>query len=651
MAVWSSLKYAVVASCAISLSQVEALPAVATGEGMTEWASHPKSLLPRQQVLTVTGIRDGVAQGRVPVRKEIREMMNNTVEFELFLLALQRFYSQPQSSDTSYYGISGIHGRPYKAWNGVANGRGASPNTGYCTHGDILFLPWHRPYLAIYEQLIWDNAREVVNSFPDSDSRKASFRTALPGLRIPYWDWAADASIPVQVREMKNIEVANPRGGRQNIANPLYSYKFTDLSEFPDRTFSRMQETTRWPQLINGRYESQPQALNDAMTGIGGNLKTRVYQLLVAAGYKDFNLIGTTGTPHTNNNFLDSLESVHDTIHGTVGSGGHMGFVPYAAFDPIFWLHHTNIDRLFAIWQGINPQNFVVNGRTGMGTFTMAAGTTENMSTPLTPFRQTGNAMFTSSGVVRTSQFGYAYPETVEYEGGRATSADITATVNRIYGRQAPAGVLREATQIARRKRSLGEKVRRADAQPNQDLNVPPAAEKLAPVEHKIVDKATDKYNEWVANIKVNSGAFNGTFGISAFIGDATTEVGKWPTDKNFVGAHAVFADNEGGHKGSVSGVIPLTSALLNKIVGKELDTLVPESVVPYLLKNLKLTASIFITNQQVELKSVKDLQVEISTAEVTLPQTERDAPVWGDYQNKIDWVDVAAGKFGPQAA
>ena len=30
----------------------------------------------------------------------------------------------------------------------------------------------------------------------------------------------------------------------------------------------------------------------------------------------------------------------------------------YSAFDPIFWLHHTNIDRLFSIWQAIYPDRY-----------------------------------------------------------------------------------------------------------------------------------------------------------------------------------------------------------------------------------------------------------------------------------------------------
>ena len=42
----------------------------------------------------------------------------------------------------------------------------------------------------------------------------------------------------------------------------------------------------------------------------------------------------------------NSLEGFHNDIHTQCGNGGdgragHMGFTEYAAFDPIFWLHHT----------------------------------------------------------------------------------------------------------------------------------------------------------------------------------------------------------------------------------------------------------------------------------------------------------------------
>ncbi len=38
----------------------------------------------------------------------------------------------------------------------------------------------------------------------------------------------------------------------------------------------------------------------------------------------------------------------HGAVHG--GIGGGMGSVPTAAVDPIFWLHHCNIDRLWNRW-------------------------------------------------------------------------------------------------------------------------------------------------------------------------------------------------------------------------------------------------------------------------------------------------------------
>ena len=38
----------------------------------------------------------------------------------------------------------------------------------------------------------------------------------------------------------------------------------------------------------------------------------------------------------------NSLEAVHNDMHGIIGGEvGHMNGIPYAAFDPLFWLHHT----------------------------------------------------------------------------------------------------------------------------------------------------------------------------------------------------------------------------------------------------------------------------------------------------------------------
>jgi hypothetical protein len=63
-----------------------------------------------------------------------------------------------------------------------------------------------------------------------------------------------------------------------------------------------------------------------------------------------------------NANFLTYEYDVETTIHGyvhcTVGPTcpvSHMGDVPVAGNDPLFYSHHANIDRLWACWQHLHP--------------------------------------------------------------------------------------------------------------------------------------------------------------------------------------------------------------------------------------------------------------------------------------------------------
>jgi tyrosinase len=48
---------------------------------------------------------------------------------------------------------------------------------------------------------------------------------------------------------------------------------------------------------------------------------------------------------------------LHGAIHVLVGDQLNMGDVPWAARDPIFWLHHCNIDRLWASWNAGGRSN------------------------------------------------------------------------------------------------------------------------------------------------------------------------------------------------------------------------------------------------------------------------------------------------------
>jgi tyrosinase len=59
----------------------------------------------------------------------------------------------------------------------------------------------------------------------------------------------------------------------------------------------------------------------------------------------------------TYNTFAPALEGVHNSGH--VWVGGSMGSIPTAPCDPVFWMHHAEIDRIWSVWQtshaGQNP--------------------------------------------------------------------------------------------------------------------------------------------------------------------------------------------------------------------------------------------------------------------------------------------------------
>jgi tyrosinase len=99
-------------------------------------------LIARAGRVTVKGAPDGQAP-----RLDIRELKKNADQWNLFLLAMERFQNKPKNDPMSYYQIAGIHGRPFVQWDNA----GMKHTGGYCPHGQNTFGSWHRPYLAVYE--------------------------------------------------------------------------------------------------------------------------------------------------------------------------------------------------------------------------------------------------------------------------------------------------------------------------------------------------------------------------------------------------------------------------------------------------------------------------------------------------------------------
>ena len=109
--------------------------------------------------------------GGVAVRLEINDFIKNDKFYTLYIRALRKVFSydtsfmnlptlmleliqaRNETLDQSYFGVSGIHGMPYVAWNGAQGSfaPGKWPFGGYCTHGSALFPTWHRPYVLLIE--------------------------------------------------------------------------------------------------------------------------------------------------------------------------------------------------------------------------------------------------------------------------------------------------------------------------------------------------------------------------------------------------------------------------------------------------------------------------------------------------------------------
>lgn len=230
------------------------------------------------------------------------------------------------------------------------------------------------------------------------------------------------------------ISVNSPHGV-MNIVNPLYNYTFhpqPSAADFPpsDGLIAEYHSTVRYP---SSSGQSQPVLANLRLEANAQVIQDATYQLIAdQSNYAPFSNAGYTDSRGGSYN---SLENMHNAIHSLVGSGGHMSFIPYAGFDPIFWLHHANVDRLFAIRQAIYPSSYTTAEVDAEGTFTNAPGETEDINTPLTPFHSDSvGTLYTSATVRSTRPFGYAYPEVVDW-GFNASqlSSNARTALNKLY--------------------------------------------------------------------------------------------------------------------------------------------------------------------------------------------------------------------------
>lgn len=127
----------------VSLLLAAGLVGSAIAELQISEEQYDSIMLDKRAFSAITGV-----PGTAYPRLEIRELKKNADQFNIFLLAMQKFMAMDQTDKLSYYQIAGIHGRPFVQWNDVP---GVRSTGGYCPHVSNMFLPWHRPYLALFE--------------------------------------------------------------------------------------------------------------------------------------------------------------------------------------------------------------------------------------------------------------------------------------------------------------------------------------------------------------------------------------------------------------------------------------------------------------------------------------------------------------------
>uniref|UniRef100_A0A093V313 tyrosinase n=1 Tax=Talaromyces marneffei PM1 TaxID=1077442 RepID=A0A093V313_TALMA len=552
----------------------------------------------------ITGLSGGVntATGERPVRRDLRDLQSSGAAFDLYVQALAQFQADDQSDLVSYYEVAGIHGYPYRSWDSV-NGRYL---TGYCSHGSPIFPTWHRPYLALFEQRIWQYAQSIAATYPAS--QRQAYMEAAVSLRVPYWDWAVNPNMP-ECLTYQSIMI-NTSTGQETIDNPLYSYKFHPLplgTDIPtDDPLAKYQETVRSPD------------------------------------------------PNTGESRMDN-----------VNSGMSSNAACMAAFDPIFWVHHCSIDRIFALWEVLNPNSYVQPMADTYGTFVIEAGTIEDINTPLYPFHRSNNSndFWTSATSRSTRTFGYTYPEIQDWAVNQATlQNNVRTAINNLYNTPT-----RSNLEDAKKKRNILDDLQKAP----QELASMATNKITGQMTKTQFDRlgVNNMVKNWAINVAVDKHALDGKpFQIHFFYGEPDSQLSpdEYFKAPNLIGTYRTFTGPmsslshgtqhrrsplEGGAPRLSTGQISLSPVLANAAYSGILpDTsLSPQNVVPKLCDNLQWRVIDYSGQNEVPVQDLADkgqLRVSVVSRDVEpiLPGEEHLFPGYGDW---VEWKDVTKGKVG----
>ncbi|EGO02408.1 hypothetical protein SERLA73DRAFT_178343 [Serpula lacrymans var. lacrymans S7.3] len=242
--------------------------------------------------------------------------------------------------------------------------------------------------MLLVEQIIGTIAEELAKQIEQRNySERNLWVPAARQLRFPYWDWAAeDVARNGLPRVLKEDKLKVFMGGRNEIevANPLSYYPYVGEipPDFQDvesvngvSYFSQWRRSFRYAESSPDAKRSNIQALERVLKRNVPDMRRKIALLFTfpngedsAKAWDEFSNTAMESKRENDQTLRGSLEGVHNNVHSYLGGNGHMSDPDYAAFDPIFFLHHSNVDRLFSLWEWCYPKYWMQDGYTYDGT-------------------------------------------------------------------------------------------------------------------------------------------------------------------------------------------------------------------------------------------------------------------------------------------
>ncbi|MHC5763715.1 tyrosinase family protein [Nostoc sp.] len=224
---------------------------------------------------------------------------------------------------TSWRFLAAIHGINTQQWqqygyltNGEQLPQQSVQDTYWnqCQHQTWYFLPWHRGYLVSLEMIVRD---AIIKADGPAD------------WALPYWNYS---------------DTAQPNA--LELPSAFASQTMPDGSPNPLFVEQRYGDNT-----VPIKLPAQDVTLN--------NLLIPNFTGVATGGSSGFGGIKTVFSHYGEVN--GGLESKpHNIVHVDIGGRNPVGLMSdpdTAGLDPIFWLHHANIDRLWEVWLRRDPSH------------------------------------------------------------------------------------------------------------------------------------------------------------------------------------------------------------------------------------------------------------------------------------------------------